>query len=146
MLQSFTRIYSVMIAVVQIIIGRWKKLLSGMPVILMALNHARCDSSNSNRAFAGYSHNWGKDCYDGSFVLVPMLHSYTIWAVSFSSNYESVDSYNHEKGFRRTEMAKLPLDYHGIFLECYRKGGKPTIKKDVVIICYKLKTLPLLAD
>ena len=57
MLQSFTRIYSVMIAVVQIIIGRWKKLLSGMPVILMALNHARCDSSNSNRAIAGYSHN-----------------------------------------------------------------------------------------
>ena len=43
-------------------------------------------------------------------------------------------------------MAKLPLDYHLIFLEYYRKGGKPTIQKDVVIICYKLKNLPLLDD
>ena len=122
------------------------KLLSGMPLILMALNHARCDSSNSNQAIAGYSHNWGNDCYDGSFVLVPMLHIYSIWAVSFSSNYESVDSCNQEEGFRRNEMAKLPLDYHLIFLEYYRKGGKPTIQKDVVIICYKLKNLPLLDD
>jgi hypothetical protein len=58
----------------------------------------------------------------------------------------TIDSYNREKGFRRTEMAKLPLDYHWKFLDYYRKGGKPTIQKDVVIICYRLKTLPLLAD
>ena len=38
------------------------------------------------------------------------------------------------------KLAKLPLDYYGIFLEFYMKGGKPTIQKDVVIIC--LKTLP----
>ena len=48
------------------------------------------------------------------------------------------------KNLEEPKVAKLPLDYHGKLLEFYRKGGKPTIQKDVVVIC--LKTLPRLAD
>ena len=39
------------------------------------------------------------------------------------------------------KVAKLSLDYHGKVLEFYRKGGKPTIQKDVVVICLKIFTL-----